>query len=314
MPSFTSSSEERSTARGYWRPICAALATLVLLLGAFEAATRVGFARISRIESRTYREYRGALGIRRSKSVLLLGNSLLLEGVDLDRLRALLQPEMTPTRFVVEQTDFADWYYGVRRLLAEGSRPDRIVLCLDTRQLISNTLRGDYSAYYLIQTADLVEAGRNSGYNLTQISGLFFARYSLFYAGSGSFRNYVLNQVDRPYADILRKINEGTLPPVTEADFLAKACAHLERLQSVCSRYGARCDILLPPGFAPPGVQASAVRTRAVEAGKRTGTSVFVPVALNAWGSEMFRDGYHLNPMGAREFTDLVADSLRRRQ
>src|SRR5271168_369303 len=128
MPSFTSSSEELAAAPRYAQPICAAVAIFVLLLCAFEAATRVGFTRVSAIESRTYTEYRGALAVRGSKSVLLLGNSLLLEGVDLDRLRALLQPEMTPRRFVIEQTNFPDWYYGIRRLLAEGSRPDRIVL------------------------------------------------------------------------------------------------------------------------------------------------------------------------------------------
>ena len=127
--------------RSYSRSIAWALATVILLLVAFEAVTRVGFSKISRIESRTFRDHAAALAVRHQSdsrpSILLLGGSLLLEALDYDRIRAGLQQDAVPTRFVIERTAWLDWFYGIRRLLAEGSRPDRIVLCLDIRQLLS---------------------------------------------------------------------------------------------------------------------------------------------------------------------------------
>lgn len=309
MPSFTSSSDERVATRHYARPIAAALVTIALLLCGFEVVTRLGFLRISRIESRTSKDYSAALALRRSDSmpsVLLLGNSLLLEGLDVDRLRTALRNDAVPARFVIEQTSWADWYFGIRRLLAEGSRPNRIVLCLSVPQLIGDSLRGEYSAFYLIRTDDLLQAGKNSGYDLTKISGLFLARYSLFYAELNNFRNFILNRAEPGYAESLRRFNQARLPPISDAQVLATATRHFELMQSVCAPYRMRCDILVPPGFSPPGIQGL------IEAGNRTGTTILVPAPPDSWGIEMFRDGYHLNSAGAERFTDALAAALSR--
>jgi len=310
MPLSTSSFEERATVRSYTRPIGWALAAIILLLCGSEAWARFGFFRISRIESRIYRDHAAALAVRHQSdsrpSILLLGGSLLLEALDYDRIRAALQQDAVPTRFVVEQTAWPDWYYGIRRLFAEGSRPDRIVLCLDIPQLLGNSIRGESSAFYLIQTSDLIEAGRNSGYDLSRISNLFFARYSISYAGLNSFRNFVLNRVARSYADALRSFIDIHIPPYTDADVLAEATRRLGLLQSMCSKYQARCDILLPPGFGPPG------ESGLIEAGKRTGTAILIPVPLDTWGNEMYRgDRFHVTPAGAKRFTDLLVTALR---
>lgn len=311
MPSFTSSSDERVATGHYARPIAAALVTIALLLCGFEVVTRVGFLRVSRIESRTHNEYSAALAVRRSDSkpsILLLGNSLLLEGLDNNRLRTALRNDAVPTRFVIERTSWADWYFGIRRLLAEGSRPNRIVLCLDVPQLIGDTLRGEYSAFYLIRTGDLLQAGKNSGYDLTKISGLFLARYSLFYAGLNNLRNFILYRAEPGYALSLYRFNEGHNPSISDAEVLAAATRHFELLQSLCASYHMRCDILIPPGFSPPGVRGL------MEAGNRTGTTVLVPALPDSWGREMFRDGYHLNAAGAARFTDALAAALSRPQ
>jgi hypothetical protein len=308
MPLSISSFEERTTTRNYSKPIVLAFTAIVCLLCGFEAWARFSFFRISRIESRTFRDHAAALAVRpgtdAKPSILLLGNSLLLEALDYDRIRADLQSKAVPTRFVIEQTAWLDWFYGIRRLLAEGSRPDRIVLCLAIPQLLSNNLRGEYSAFYLIQTSDLVEAGRSSGYNASRISNLFFARYSLFYAGLTPFRNFVLNRVALNYADALRGFIDSRLPPYTDQQVQAEATRRLGQLQGVCSQYHVRCDLLLPPGFRPPGDRGL------LAAGKNTGTTILIPVPLDAWGKEMYRDGFHVNAAGMERFTDLLAAAL----
>src|SRR5579862_83301 len=213
MPLYTSNSRpsdlsEQSWKRGsYLRPIGGTLALFAVLLAGLEGATRLGFTRISRIESRIRGEYVRAVAVRPGTparpTILLLGNSLLLEGVDYESLQRTLASRATAVRFVIEQTSYLDWYYGIRRLLAEGARPDRIVLCLNVSQLLSNSIRGEYSAFYLIRTQDIAKAGRAAGFDLTKLSGLFLARYSLFYAGRNSVRNFALNAVDKPYAEVL---------------------------------------------------------------------------------------------------------------
>ena len=84
MPSSTSSFELRASARSYTGPIAWTLLAIVLILCCFEASIRLAFSRVSRIESRTYKDHAAALAVRQQgaskPAILLLGNSLLLEG------------------------------------------------------------------------------------------------------------------------------------------------------------------------------------------------------------------------------------------
>lgn len=280
---------------------------LVLLLAAVEGLTRFGYTRISHIESRTYREYHAALDTRPGgptrPAILLLGNSLLDAGVDVDGLRRELGPRATPVRFLVEQTAYLDWYYGIRRLLSEGARPDRIVLCLNMTQLLASSLRGDYTAYYLIRTPDLASAGRDAGMNLTGISNLFFARYSLFLAGKSNLRSFVLNLADPSYARALHDFVSTAAPPLTDAQVLAVAGPRLKSLRMLCSEYHVRFDLLLPPGF-ERGSESL------LEAAKIADTHVLIPVPQGSWDQSSFGDGFHLTPEAAQRFTGLLASAL----
>jgi hypothetical protein len=307
----TSSFESRAVRRSYVRPIVGTLAMLVVLLGVLEAATRVGFKRISHIESRTYSDYQAALAIRPGgpshPSILLLGNSLLLEGLDYDGIRKAMESRAQPVRFVVEQTMYLDWYYGIRRLFSEGARPDRVVLCLDLHQLLSNSILGEYSAFYLMRTQDLARAGKEAGLDLTGISGLLFARYSMFYAGRNNFRNFALNRADPAYLNILHGLANTPGQPLSDAQVLAAAAPRLSKLRALCIQHNVEFDFLLPPGF-EDGSEGL------VEAGRSTGTSVLVPVAQRSWKPDMFRDDFHLNHEGAILFSKLLTSELLEKQ
>lgn len=303
----TFSSEKAALKRSYFRPIAGTLALLVFLLAGLEFGMREVYSRVSRIEARTHADYQAALAIRPGgashPNILLLGNSLLLEGIDYDGLRRAMEPRATPVRFVVESTTYLDWYYGIRRLLASGARPDRVVLCLSLSQLLTSRLRGEYSAFYLIQTPDLVRAGREAGLDLTGTSGLFFGRYSMFYAARNNFRNFALSRVDAPYEKTLHGFTAAPGAQFSDAEILAKAASRLGELRSICSQYGVEFTFLLPPGFGG-GAEALA------EAGRRTGTMVLVPVPLNSWKEDLYADGFHLNQKGATEFTRILASAL----
>ena len=106
------------------------------------------------------------------------GNSLLLEGLDLPRAQQALASRYSVSRFVVEQTQYLDWYYGIRRLLAEGARPSILVMTLPTGHLISDGTRGEYFAHYQMQAGDIVEVARAANLDMTTASNFWFANWS----------------------------------------------------------------------------------------------------------------------------------------
>src|ERR1041385_7708359 len=150
---------------------CAAVALTV------ECAARVALDRVSNIQRRTFAEYTlaRASGTEASgrRHMLVVGNSLLDEGVRFDQIRDALAREWDARRFVVEQTFFLDWFYGLKRLFAEGARPDVVVGMLSRRQWIRSEIRGAYSAYYLVNTRDVPALARELDLNATQTTSLF---------------------------------------------------------------------------------------------------------------------------------------------
>ena len=280
--------------------------SLLLFCVALEAITRLGFTRLSHIESRISAEHRAALAVRRSpgtRQILLLGNSLPLEGVALSQLQESLKGKAHVTRFVIEATEYLDWYYAIRRLFTEGSHPDLVLLCIDATHLNSSRIRGDYSAFYLFQTSDIPQIAKAANLDLTKTAGLFLGRYSLFYAGRTGIRNFALNHTDATYAELVRN-----LPPVAAAkqrniDDEALEAARLSALQSLCRAHSTDFTLLIPPGF---GTSEAALR-RAAQA---SGVNVLIPVHEKEFGPNQYRDGYHLNEGGAKIFTERLGVDL----
>src|SRR4051812_18767381 len=107
MLSSTSSSSAAPpvTRRVRSRPLIL-LALIVLFVCLVEAGTRQVIVRISRTEQRVTREYAAALnaGHGTRPSVLLVGNSLLFEDVQEDRLRDALAPQIDSYTVAVVET------------------------------------------------------------------------------------------------------------------------------------------------------------------------------------------------------------------
>ncbi len=298
--------------RNYVTWIRNAAICLLLFCLLLEAVTRLAFSRISHIESRIAAEHRAALAVRKTsgiKEILLLGNSLPLEGVAVAQLQESLKGRAHITRFVIEGTEYLDWYYGIRRLFAERSNPDLVLLCMDATHLRSSRIRGDYSAFYLFQTADILQIARAANLDLTKTAGLFLGRYSLFYAGRTGIRNFALNHTDERYAELVRN-----LPPLTgkeqpkrseqvKIDVEPLEASRLTALRTLCRTHDADFTLLIPPGFG----KSQATLERAAETSH---TDVFVPVDENEFERAKYRDGYHLNESGAKIFTERLGARL----
>ncbi len=282
------------------------LVSIALCALLVELGMRSGFARISRIGKRQREEYLAARALRRESSpnvVLLTGNSLLLEGVDLPVLQRGLPAGIHAARFVIEQTEYLDWLYGIKRLFAEGSRPALVVLAIGPDHLVADGMLLDSAPYYLYDLRDLPAIARLQHLNLTESSSMYFAHWSLFFAQKNGLRNFIMGKADPPYAAFLHELGMHPAHEMTRAEVMTIAAPRFREIDELCREYGAGFAYLMPPGFVP---NEDAFRAAAADAK----VAVIAPVRQFEWPRSKFRDGFHLKPESAIQFATLLAPAL----
>lgn len=285
------------------------LCVLVVSFGVVELTVRVGLARISNIEGRTDREYRAARVIRHSTgpvpNVLVIGSSWLLRGVDFPALQKSLATRCTLSRFVVEQTAYLDWYYGMRFLYARGARPDVVVLFLNGTDVAVNDLRGGYSACHLMLFGDVLHAARNAGLSPTGTFSLLLANLSAYYGTRVETRKFVLARL-LPSVGKLR----GSMvpPPRTPLDprrAVDVASRRLEEFRALVQSHRGRFLFVEAPCRRPADAAWMS------EASARTGVPVIVPMSAGSLhDADFLEDHEHLNPSGAARYTAALAPLL----
>jgi hypothetical protein len=286
------------------------LASLASLVATTELATRYLYPRISRIEQRVVEDQREATSINprvaAPPTVLLVGNSLLLHGLDYAKARAALAPDARVVRFAIENTEFIDWYYGLRHLFERGNKPSKVFLCLNLGQALSHDVL-DQSAWHLFGSRDLLAVGREAGMDHTQTSNLVFSHWSAFYANRSGIRNYILNITDRRYADALHALARH--PPIfpSEDEMIAQGRVRLRQLKLLCQENDVDFVLLLPPAL-------NRNNEVLVKAAGLENVNVESPVPENTLGPEFFQaDRFHLNEKGAAIFTEGLVRDLRSR-
>jgi hypothetical protein len=278
------------------------------ILGATELLFRLEFDKASKIQRRIVGEYQAAVGIRRGSSpgrlqLLVLGNSLLLEGVEFPGLARDLQPEIEARRFVVDNTSYLDWYYGIHRLLRRGARPDVVALALSPLQLVNSVSRGDFSARYLFDACDVIPAARAQDASATVTANLVFAHFSEFYAVRGEFRKWFLVQIVPDPSSLGSLLVERDTAPL-EPRIRGKAAERLRALRGLTEEYGVGFVLVVMPR--PSGQEGIATLQAR---GQAAGARVLVPPG--EYAASDFEDGFHLNAQGAARFTRQLATSLR---
>jgi hypothetical protein len=283
---------------------------VALFLGA-EFLFSIVLLRVNRTERRISVELEAAQRLRRRDggphTVLLIGNSLLLDGVDVPSLTHTLESSgIDLHRFIVEQTAYLDWYYGLRKLFAEGSRPEMVVLELNPTQLISEQTRGDYAARRLFQASDILAVAHDAGYSPTETSSLVFAHYSAFYGMRTEVRKWFLRQVIPLFETLQPHLAAGRSHTTIE-QILTVAPGRIEAMRNLCSAYGVRFVLLAPAvlgGGASTAAFSKAARTVSVD--------LLVPLAPNEAPQTEFADGFHMTPVGAMRYTSALAPLLKR--
>jgi hypothetical protein len=84
-------------------------------------------------------------------------------------------------RWAIDDTDFLDWYCGLRRLFRHGARPGIVVLGAQPKHLIASHVRGGYFAHYLMDLPDFLEVAARLDMDATGTSELLFSHLSAYH-------------------------------------------------------------------------------------------------------------------------------------
>jgi len=286
------------------------LAALLLYCCVLEVVAQAGFPRLSRIQRRIASGKRDALALQPTsaegaKTVLLLGNSLVVHGVDTQLLHKEMAPRLQSNVFAIENTQYLDWYFGLRRLFAEGSHPGVVALCLSTRQLISKGTDGEYFAHYIMQGRDLLSVRKEAKLDVTTTSNFFFASHSAWLGSRASIRNWLLGEL-MPNVEQLTAYLPQQVSAMPSGDVVVgEGMRRLQTLEALCASHGTRFVLVIPPSMRP-GDRSDELQAAAESVGIR----VVIPYRAAEMPASYFEDGFHLNSQGAVAFTEKLALAL----
>ena len=307
MPSSISNS--RHPAFTYAKILFAICASLTI---SFELLSDDLLKHHSETYARVSQQYADALRLRHAKpreptSVLMVGNSLLLYGVDVDRLQKLTSSQLSIHPIFLEATGYYDWLYALRRLFRDGSRPQVVVLGVGVNAFLSNAVRQDYAPLMVFDLQDAYDVASELKFDRTATSNLLLDHSSAFWDTRSVFRMQVLRHIV-PHCQQLFLLLKPQPPVPPAPEFHAIANPRLQRLRRLCAAYGAKLIILVPP---TPSSE-DAVR-RMTLASQREGVESLVPVDPAVLSTYYYQpDEIHLTPEGAEIFTVALATYLPR--
>src|SRR5882762_3425658 len=281
-----------------------------LLIVAFEFLSDFLLKHHSETYARVSRQYAEAVKMRPAKSgeptsVLMVGNSLLQEGVDLDRLKNLTSGQMRIYPIFLEATGFYEWFYGLQRLFREGSRPQVVVLGVGVNSFVANSVRQDYVPLMLFDMRDSLGVASDLKMDRTATSNLLLAHSSVFWDTRTDLRTQILRHTVPHYTELVLLLKpQPAIPPPEQ--FQTTANSRLEQLRELCQAHGAKLIILVPP---TPSSE-DAVRQMTI-ASQRAGVDTLVPIDPTALSAKYYQsDELHLNSEGAQLFTSALATFL----
>jgi hypothetical protein len=309
MPLSISNSKAGLHAGATTRSICLVLIGVALMGAMVEGLARFALGRMSRIEHRIEQEYRGSLTIPAKTTsgqptMVLLGNSILLEGVDFASFRSMMSSKYDVYRLVIEQTEYLDLYYILRTLFRRGSRPHDVVLCLGVDHLVGDNIRGEFTARYQDAT-DLADLVRREHLDATTTTNYFFAHWSGWFGTRTEIRKWLLARVMPDVGGLTTVLGFRPAPALSESEVRLKSEARLRELKTLCDEYGARLTIVIPPTLSKED-HAEVVSAL----GRELGIRVLIPVKAGTMEKSLFRDGFHLNSSGAEVFTAKLVSVL----
>jgi len=305
MPSSISDSKSQVIA---YAKVLAAICVLLMLV--FEIGSVYLLNHQSATYARISRQYDEALkmrpaGVGEPPSVLMVGNSLLLHGVQVDRLQEMTSSRMRLYPIFLEATGYYDWLYGLHGLFLRGARPQVVVLGVGVNYFLENGVRQDYVPMMFFNARDTFAVASDLKLDRTATSNLLLAHSSTFWDTRSAIRMQVLNHLVPHLENLFSLVNQK--PAVPEGrEFAEISVPRLQRLRELCEANGARLVLLVPPTL-----DSENAVSQMVAASEAAGVDVSVPIDPMTLSAKFYQpDGMHLNRDGAVIFTSALAEDL----
>jgi hypothetical protein len=310
MPSSISDSDGGSNYLTPDRFTVVLLGTILVILISLEVLCRDRFDQASSVQQREVTGRQSLLAVRdagtsKDPHIVIVGNSLMLHGIDVTLLKTNLDSRFVPVPYFVLGTNYYDWYFGLKRLFAEGMRPEYVLLGLSPNQLATSETRGDISARYMVQQSDLLDFVRETHMDATTASDFILAHYSEYYSTREITRGYVMSRALPAVEELLHSRYATYRDPAIDEPVLRQLASNrLEALNQLCRANGAHFLFVVPPSYQEGG--DTILRT-----GMERGITVLLPVGDNEFDAGNYEeDGIHMNEKGARIFTERLAVDL----
>jgi len=300
-------SDSKSTALTYAKVLAGICAILMI---AIEISSIYLLKHDSLTYARVSRQYDEAVKTRPAgpgepPCVLMVGNSLLLQGVKVDRLQALTSASMRIFPVFLEATGYYDWLYGLRRLFRQGARPQVVVVGVGVNYFLENGVRQDYAPMLFFDARDTLAVASDLQLDRTATSNLLLAHSSTFWDTRSAIRTQILRRVVPHIEELFLLVNPRPAAPEGR-EFEEIAIPRLRRLRELCEAHGAKLILLVPPTLS----SETAVNQMAYAA-HTAGVEISVPIDPTALSAKFYQpDGMHLNPEGAVLFTSALAKDL----
>jgi hypothetical protein len=303
-------SNSKSAALVYSKVLAGICAILVIV---FEISANYVVKHYSETYARVSKQYPEAVKVCPAKpgepaSVLMVGNSLLMEGINLNRLQELTSSRMRIYPIFLEATGYYDWLYGLQRLFRQGARPQVVVLGLGVNTFFENAVRQDYAPMMLFDARDILGVASDLKLDHTSTSNLLLAHESVFWDTRSVIRTQILRRVV-PHCEELFSFMKAK-PIIPQGPRLeALVIARVQTLHKLCEAHGAKLIILVPP---TPSSEDATRQMASVS--QKIGVDTLVPIDPATLSEQFYqRDEIHLNPAGATLFTSALVSDLRKK-
>jgi hypothetical protein len=305
MPSSISNSS--STALTHAKALAGISAILMLSL---EVGANYVLQHYSATYTRVTRQYAEAVRVRPSRggrplSVLMVGNSLLMEGIEVNRLQELTSGRARIYPIFLEATGYYDWLYGLRRLFRQGARPEVVVLGVGVESFLANGMRPEYAPMMLFDSEDVLGVSSDLDLDRTTISNLVLAHSSAFWDIRNVLRAEILRRILPHGRELFALIKTRPMVPA-DPELEAIAVSRLRALRELCGMHSAKLILLIPP---TPSSENGVRLLRA--ASHQVGVESLVPLDPATLSQSLYQpDAIHLNAEGAALFTTALASDL----
>jgi lysophospholipase L1-like esterase len=235
--------------------------------------------------------------------VLIVGNSTLRFGVDVNGLRSKLGPGYECRVLSVDATTYPDWYFGLKELFRKGAQPDYVVIMLPANNVLEFFPVPEFSPYYLIAAHDIPALSHADHLNASAESDVAFEHFSVFFASRNALRAVVKQRLFLGFETMATKY----MKQKGSARLAAVVTNRMRDLKSLCDSNGTKIVFIVPPTNQPDEAGADRVLALARKAGMPAG----MPWPDRVVPPNDYVDGFHLNDVGRDVFTANLANYLR---